>query len=229
MARTSPWDISYTYTTPGYANYGRGITSTGTPIATPTFPTTSPSVGATSSTLAAAPNLDAISKLVNDINRAANVARVPQGQAIEEELAKNTLSEARGEVPQDVVNQLATRGAERGVGFGPDSPNANAAYLRALGLTSLDLTGRAQQGATAAYGRAAPLFDVSSMVTTPSLQVTQEQENARLAEQARQYALSLAQRQREFDVSHPWGAPGADSQTYYTNLVGQTQTTPFLF
>lgn len=52
----------------------------------------------------------------------------------------NTLSQLKGEVPQDVVTQLQQRGAERGVATGsPGSPNSNAAYLRALGLTSLDI------------------------------------------------------------------------------------------
>ena len=48
-----------------------------------------------------------------------------------------------GQVPDDVVNQILQRAAERGIATGsPGSPNANAAYLRALGLTSLDLTGK---------------------------------------------------------------------------------------
>ena len=45
----------------------------------------------------------------------------------------------RGEVPAD-VQYLLQQGAERGVAMGsPGSPNANAAWLRALGLTSLGL------------------------------------------------------------------------------------------
>jgi hypothetical protein len=46
----------------------------------------------------------------------------------------------RGQVPQDVQRNLLQAGAERGVGMGsPGSPNANAAWLRSLGLTSLGL------------------------------------------------------------------------------------------
>lgn len=56
----------------------------------------------------------------------------------------NTGSLLRGEVPQDVLEQLQQRGAERGVAMGsPGSPNANASWLRALGITSLGLQ---QQG-----------------------------------------------------------------------------------
>ncbi len=58
--------------------------------------------------------------------------------------AQNTGSYLRGQVPEDVTNQIMQRGAERGVATGsPGSPNANAAWLRALGLTSLGLQ---QQG-----------------------------------------------------------------------------------
>jgi hypothetical protein len=56
--------------------------------------------------------------------------------------SENTLAMLKGEVPDDVINQISTQAAERGISGGvPQSPNANAAYLRALGLTSLDLMG----------------------------------------------------------------------------------------
>lgn len=46
----------------------------------------------------------------------------------------------KGIIPSDVLSQLYQSGAERGIGIGsPGSPNANAAMLRALGLTSLGL------------------------------------------------------------------------------------------
>ena len=58
--------------------------------------------------------------------------------------ALNTRSYLQGQVPQDVTDQIIQRGGERGVAMGsPGSPNANAAWLRALGLTSLGLQ---QQG-----------------------------------------------------------------------------------
>lgn len=57
---------------------------------------------------------------------------------------ENTQQMLEGDLPQDVVNQIAQQSAERGVGGGGVSPNSNAAYLRALGLNSLDMQ---QQGA----------------------------------------------------------------------------------
>lgn len=50
----------------------------------------------------------------------------------------------KGQLSPDVIANMATAGAERGVAMGsPGSPNANAAYLRALGLSSQGLQ---QQG-----------------------------------------------------------------------------------
>lgn len=57
--------------------------------------------------------------------------------------SQNTESMLKGEIPDDVISQIAQGAAERGISGGvPKSPNANAAYLRALGLTSLDLMGQ---------------------------------------------------------------------------------------
>lgn len=57
----------------------------------------------------------------------------------------NVQSETAGQLPQDVITQLQQRAAERGIGTGTQgSDNNNAAYLRALGLTSLDLTNMGQ-------------------------------------------------------------------------------------
>lgn len=56
--------------------------------------------------------------------------------------SENTASMLKGELPQDVINQIAQNSAERGVGGGQSGgPNSNAAYLRALGLNSLDMMG----------------------------------------------------------------------------------------
>lgn len=69
---------------------------------------------------------------------------LPNYQANIAQRGANTNSLLRGQVPGDVVQQIQQTGAERGVATGsPGSPNANAAWLRALGLTSLGLQ---QQG-----------------------------------------------------------------------------------
>lgn len=54
--------------------------------------------------------------------------------------SQNALSMLKGQIPDDVISQISQGAAERGImGGTPQSPNANAAYLRSLGLTSLDM------------------------------------------------------------------------------------------
>ena len=61
-------------------------------------------------------------------------------------IGQNVASETAGELPEDVIRQIQQGAAERGVATGTGgSANNNAAYLRALGLTSLDMTQRGQQ------------------------------------------------------------------------------------
>jgi hypothetical protein len=64
---------------------------------------------------------------------------LPDYQGMLQTATGNTQQELSGQVPQDVQNLLAQQSAERGVATGeaPGSPNTNAAYLQALGLTSL--------------------------------------------------------------------------------------------
>lgn len=59
--------------------------------------------------------------------------------------SENTTAMLEGDLPQDVIQQIAQQAAERGIAGGaPSSPNSGAAYLRALGLNSLQMQ---QQGA----------------------------------------------------------------------------------
>lgn len=76
-------------------------------------------------------------------------ANLPDYANLTAKRSANTGSLLRGEVPQDVQNQIINTGAERGVATGsPGSPNANAAWLRALGLTSLGLQQTGSQNLT---------------------------------------------------------------------------------
>lgn len=87
--------------------------------------------------------------------------------------SSNILSNLKGQLPPDVINLIAQQGAERGIATGsPGSPNADAAYLRALGLTSLDLQGRGESQLTSAIGRTpvAQPFNLASMLTSPEQQ-----------------------------------------------------------
>lgn len=78
--------------------------------------------------------------------------------------------ELKGQVPQDVISEILQGAAERGIATGTSgSPNANAAYLRALGLTSLGLQ---QQGVSnlATFIGETPMpqpFNIQSMMVSP--------------------------------------------------------------
>jgi hypothetical protein len=134
-------------------------------------------------------NTSQISDLINSITRgaqgAALQARIPGEANLETQSSANIQSELEGQLPADVMRTLGQQAAERGVATGsPGSPNTNAAYLRALGLTSLDLTGMGQSQLTAAEGRnpAAPIFDPSSQLITPYQGATLGAEQTRLAQ-----------------------------------------------
>lgn len=123
---------------------------------------------ATQQNLDAGPNLTSLSDLVNTLNRnaqtSANAARVPGSTAIEQQLSDNTSQLAKGQLPQDVINQIQQRAAERGISTGNDN------YLQALGLNSLEAQQMAQGNLTAADARnpVAPIFNPASMLLTPA-------------------------------------------------------------
>lgn len=100
---------------------------------------------------------------------------IPNYSALTATASGNTMQQLGGEVPQDVINLLTQQAAERGYTTGaPGSPNSNAAYLRALGLTSI---GQQQAGMQnlhqlSADAPIAPIFNPASMFVTPE----QEQE-----------------------------------------------------
>lgn len=130
-----------------------------------------------------------VTNLINSLTRRAQSqalsARIPGAAVMEEQSSRNIGTELRGELPADVLRQIQQQAAEGGVGRGTSGAPANeAAYLRALGLTSLDLTGRGQQELSAAYARnpAAPIFDPASLLITPY-------QGAQLGLQAGQLAL----------------------------------------
>jgi hypothetical protein len=86
----------------------------------------------------------------------------------------NTGQELQGQVPQDVQNLLAEQSAERGISTGqaPGSPNTTAAYLQALGLTSLGQEQQGQSNLAQLIGETptGPGFNPSSMFVTPEQQ-----------------------------------------------------------
>lgn len=98
---------------------------------------------------------------------------LPGYGALTSKASSNIGEDLAGTLPADVVALLQSSAAERGVSTGsPDSPNSNAAYLRAMGLTSLGRKDLGQQELTAAIGRTptGPLFNPASMLVTPDQQ-----------------------------------------------------------
>jgi hypothetical protein len=158
------------------------------------YGSTNPVGTAGSLNLSGGENLASLSEMINSLTRqgqsAALGARIPGGPALEAQSSANIQNELGGKLPADVINQLQQQAAERGVATGsPGSPNSNAAYLKALGLTSLDLTNMGQSALTTAEGRnpAAPIFDPSSQLITPYQTATLS-----LQEQQMQNELALA-------------------------------------
>jgi len=119
----------------------------------------------------AAGNISQISDLINQINRGAqtqaNQARIPQNPQLEAQSSSNISSELQGQLPPDVLALLGENAAQAGVASG--SPGNPAAYLRALGLTSLQQQQTGQANLTAADARnpAAPIYNPSQQLITP--------------------------------------------------------------
>lgn len=138
-------------------------------------------------------DLTQLTEYINRLNRqgqqAALRARIPRAQALETQSSANIASSLAGRLPPDVIRLMQQQAAERGVAGGiPGSDNESAAYLRALGLSSLDLQERGQRDLSAAYARnpAAPLFDPATQLLTPyqSQQLALEEQRLNLEAQA---------------------------------------------
>ena len=99
------------------------------------------------------------------------IANLPDYTKMLTQATGNVSSELQGQVPADVINLLSEQGAERGVatGQGPNSPNTNASWMQALGLTSLGLENQGLQGFGQLYADTpvGPQFNPSSMMVTP--------------------------------------------------------------
>lgn len=97
-------------------------------------------------------------------------SRMPGYSDIAAQSSKNISSLLKGAVPEDVLYLLQQQGAERGVGAGVGgSPFENSEYLRALGLTSLDLMGKGEDQFTGSMSRLKdiPFFNLTDMFVKP--------------------------------------------------------------
>lgn len=149
-------------------------------------------------------NLAQITNLINSLNQtaqqSANAARIPNAAGLEGISSTNIQNELRGIIPDDVLRLLQQQAAERGAARGiAGSPNESAAYLRALGLTSLDLTDRGQKNLAMALGRnpAAPIFDPTGLIMTPFQSGQLATDAYRLALQQQEIASQNALRQAQ--------------------------------
>lgn len=143
---------------------GSSLTSALTPAAT------------ASENLAAGGDLASLSNLINSINQgaqqSANISRLPGGAALQAQssgIIGNLLS---GQLDPGTIAMLQQQGAESGAasGLGAGSGATNAAYLKALGLTSQqqEQTGLSDLNAALAANPAAPIFNQNPYLVTPS-------------------------------------------------------------
>lgn len=157
-----------------------------------------------------------LTNYINNLQRTAqtlaNQARIPGAAGLEAQSSQNIAAGLRGEVAPDVIRLLQRQAAERGVDVGPESANANAAYLQALGLTSTGRQEEAQRELTAAYARnpAAPLFDPSRQLLSPQEAAQLDLEQQRLTQQAQleQERLALEQERLRSSVGAGGGGVG---------------------
>lgn len=188
------------YQWPGAFNYRGGSAGRLGPRMTPTA-----AAGAAQKfNLGSATDLENISDRINQINlaatKAAQQARIPGETALETKSSANIAADLAGQVDPDTQALLAQQAAERGIsgGFDPSSPNASAAYLRALGLTSYGRKAAGQQELSGAVARnpAAPIFDPTTQLLTPyqgaQLELGYQTEADRAAEEQRRLDLEAA-------------------------------------
>jgi hypothetical protein len=125
---------------------------------------------------------DAVNRINLGATKTAQGARIPNATGLESQSSKDIAAQLRGEVPSDVLALLGQQGAEGAVGSGSSS---QAAYLKALGLTSIGQMKTGQENLTSALARnpAAPIFDVGSQIVTPY-----QQANLDLSQQAQDLA-----------------------------------------
>jgi hypothetical protein len=96
---------------------------------------------------------------------------LPNYGALTNTASGNILSNLQGQIAPDVLSQIQTAAAERGVSTGSiGSPNANAALLAALGTNSQQLQGLGQTQLSAAMARTptGQQFNPQSFLTTPT-------------------------------------------------------------
>ena len=144
----------------------------------PTVPSPTSTAGqAVAGNVANLPAIEGLASNLNTFNQGQILGQynmaIPNYAALTQTASGNAMQQLEGQVPTDVINELLQGAAERGITGGmPGSDNSNAAYLRALGLTSI---GQQQQGMAnlhqlTADAPIAQIFNPASMFVTPEQQ-----------------------------------------------------------
>lgn len=96
-------------------------------------------------------------------------ANMPLTPQILGQRSQNILSNLQGNISTGLTNRLGQIAAERGVGFGADSPATTAAYLAATGRSIEDLQSLGQQQAAAAIQTTpmGPMFNPMQFMVSP--------------------------------------------------------------
>jgi len=140
-------------------------------------------------------NVEQITQLINEINQAAqqkaNAGRIPSETGLEQQSSANIGNALAGQVDPSTINLLGQQAAERGVSTGsPLGASNNAAYLRALGLTSMDRMNTGQNWLSQATARnpAAPVYGAQDRFLTAA-----QEQQAQLAREQMANNLRIAQ------------------------------------
>jgi hypothetical protein len=171
-------------------------------------------------------NLSSILQLLSNLDTAQqqqllgqyNTA-IPNYSELTSTASSNIGQELHGGVPQDVISQLTQQAAERGISTGmPGSSNSNAAYLRALGLTSLgqQQTGMQNLATMTQTAPVAPLYNPASLLVTPEQQ--QQEASAQSLYNAAPVPAAAAQKAMQTasavgGSALPWWAQGSGMPT----------------
>lgn len=173
------------------------------------------------------PQAQQLASQVNTFNNqqavAPYIANLPNYQNLLGQTSGNALALAQGQLPPDVVQAIQQQAAERGVMTGsPGSPNANAALLKALGLTSLQAqqTGLSQFGSLMGLTPTGPLFNPASMFVTP------EQQQAAQAAANLYASAPIPAQKAAADLAALRSGVGAGQGSVATNPLTQAMNTP---
>ena len=126
---------------------------------------------------------------------------LPGYDRIKNQVSDNLLSMTKGELPDDVINEIYRSSTSRATagGFGGSALGRNLTS-RDLGLTSLDLMGRGQDSAQKwLSSAAAPQMDITSMFISP------------------QQRIGMRMSERDTQFNRDW----MDSQTSALGTIGQ--------